>query len=118
MFVDDLFDKVLNDTKDSIVYCAISSTVKNIFTTNENDNIIYNQYKGIKETISFTQQNIIYNVLKYIIDFSGFREDFINVFCVFLTSYLLGKRNGYNFAIKNGLVAVVIGLGQKYIRFL
>lgn len=116
MFVTDFYTNVLAEAKTSFIFGTLSASVEKIFNKDENENVIYNQYRAIKEGIYFTQYNILYTATKYLLKFYDLNDTAVNYMSLFFTAFMIGLRNGREFAIKNGIISMCFHLYQKLIN--
>lgn len=122
MFVEDFYTNVLNEAKQSFIFGSISAAVSKILSNRDKNNLLsgntlYNYYASIKEGIGFTQYNILYTATKYLLGFYELKDEITNGLSLFVASYLIGMRNGRNYAVKNGLMAVVFSYWQRYFNW-
>ena len=113
MYIQDFYSNILQEATQSFIFGTINASVKAFINKNENDNFIYNQVKAFKEGVQFTQYNMIYTSITYLIGFYEINDRIKEAFGIFITSWLIGKRNGTGYAFKNGLLALFYNLLQK-----
>ncbi|OQS55737.1 hypothetical protein EHP00_437 [Ecytonucleospora hepatopenaei] len=118
MYIQDFYSNILEEATQSFIFGTINASVKALINKNENDNFIFNQVKALKEGIQFTQYNMLYTSITYIMGFYEINNKIKDAFSIFITSWLIGKRNGVGYAFKNGLLALIYNFIQKYTNLL
>ena len=110
----DFFENVFYDAKKSFIYGTTASCIQNFITKNENENFLYKQMRGIKDGIEYTQFNIVNSSLNYIMKSYDVKSYIRKPSSLFLSSYLIGLRNGKGFAVKNGIISLSVTYLNKF----
>lgn len=108
MFCFDFHNNILEQTKGSFIFGMVGNVVKAVLEGEENDNVIYNQVKAFRNTIEETQFNIIYNSFEYVFDVYKANDNIKAILSMFITTYVIGLRNGTRYALKSGLFSCFI----------
>ncbi|ORD97952.1 hypothetical protein HERIO_208 [Hepatospora eriocheir] len=105
-FVFDFYRNVVDDTKSSFINSAVTSSFNLI--TESVGNFFMDCHKSIKETIENVQYQVIYSSVTYLLKFISFNSSFRDNVALFITSVIIGLRNGTWFALKNGFMAILL----------
>ncbi|KAL6120327.1 hypothetical protein NUSPORA_02957 [Nucleospora cyclopteri] len=111
----DFYNNVLQETTTSFIYGTVTNCLRNLIFMEENDNLIYQQLKGVREGVEYVQFNIVFSIINYLLKKNKIKEKIRSFLALFVSSYLIGIRNGQIFAIKSGLLGILTVFFEKII---
>ncbi|KAI5169503.1 hypothetical protein PAEPH01_0773 [Pancytospora epiphaga] len=109
----DLYKNLMLETGTSFIFGTTTAALKG--TINNDSNIIVKQIQALRKGYEHARYTMIYNTLLYICTRMRLKHIYASAFSIFVSSYLVGARNGLRFAFKNGLFGLLMSfLSRAY----
>lgn len=112
-FAMDFYRTLIQETGTSFIFGATAVAVKTLWSGNNNG--LTKCAKAVRSGAEHAKFSLLYNTAHFIFRQLHIKHTHANALSFFVSSYIIGRRNGVLFAIKNSVFGLILALlGQVY----
>jgi len=104
----ELLRHVIKEVENSFVYGYFTS-----MTSPSSNNIIMKHVKSIRKAGENAKYALLFNLMMYAMTKLNVKISYGSIISIFITSLIIGSRNGCNFAVKNGMYGVMYTVAKR-----
>lgn len=114
VFISEFYKNLVQETGTSFIFGTTTAAIKGML--NNDSNIIVKQIQALRKGGEYARYTLVYNIFTYFLSRLQIKSQYASMLSLFLTSYLVGRRNGFLFGVKNGLFGLSMSLLSQIYR--